>query len=196
MTCQPALANRTFRPASGRGEGVTARYRIVTGQSQQPMMMLVGDSLRAVVIVMCATSMGATGSQLYWTLTDGTATAIVGLVTNSATGPFQKIGDNLAEMQIAMSTIDIIEDAGNSNIASDLARDKWMSGIGVAGPAVIAGSLLLLNKVALALFIGLGRCSSSACCSSRPRRCSRNGCSTASAPCSHWPCSASWSPSP
>lgn len=131
-------------------------YRIVTGQSQQPMMMLVGDSLRAVVIVMCATSMGATGSQLYWTLTDGTSTAIVQLVTNSNTGPFQQIDTNLAEMQIAMSTIDTIEDGGNSHIASDLARDKWMSGIGVAGPAVVAGSLLLLNKVALALFIGLG----------------------------------------
>ncbi|MBD8881534.1 type IV secretion system protein [Rhodanobacter sp. 7MK24] len=130
-------------------------YRIVTGQSQQPMMMLVGDSLRAVVIVMAATSMGAAGSQLYWTLTDGTSTAIVELVTNSNTGPFQQIDTNLAEMQIAMSTIDTIEDGGNGNIASDLTRDKWMSGIGVAGPAVIAGSLLL-NKVALALFIGLG----------------------------------------
>jgi type IV secretion system protein VirB6 len=108
------------------------------------------------VIVMCATSMGAAGSQLYWTLTDGTSTAIVGLVTNSNTGPFQQIDTNLAEMQIAMSTIDTIEDGGNSNIASDLTRDKWMSGIGVAGPAVVAGSLLLLNKVALALFIGLG----------------------------------------
>jgi type IV secretion system protein VirB6 len=131
-------------------------YRIVTGQSQQPMMALVGDSLRAVVIVMCATSMGAAGSQLYWTLTDGTSTAIVQLVTNSNTGPFQKIDDNMAEMQIAMSTIDTIEDGGNSNISSDLARDKWMSGIGVAGPAVVAGSLLLLNKIALSLFVGFG----------------------------------------
>jgi len=131
-------------------------YRAVTGQSQQPMMALVGDSLRAVVIVMAATSMGAAGSQLYWTLTDGTSTAIVELVTGSTSGPFQKIDDNLAGMQVAMSIIDTIEDGGNSNIANDLARDKWMSGIGIAGPAVIAGSLLLLNKVALALFIGFG----------------------------------------
>jgi type IV secretion system protein VirB6 len=59
-------------------------------------------------------------------------------------------------MQLGLSTIDTIEDGGNSNVASDLARDKWMSGAGVAGPAVIAGALLLLNKIALALFIGFG----------------------------------------
>ena len=131
-------------------------YRAVTGQSQQPMMVLVGDSLRAVVVVMAATSMGVAGSQLYWTLTDGTSTAIVQVVTGNNSGPFQKIDDNLAAMQIAMSTIDTIDDGGNSNIANDLARDKWMSGIGIAGPAVVAGSLLLLNKIALALFIGFG----------------------------------------
>ncbi|MBD8882432.1 hypothetical protein IHE49_18300, partial [Rhodanobacter sp. 7MK24] len=102
MTQLPMLDNHAFRFASGQGVIVV----FATGQSQQPMMLLVGDSLRAVVIVMAATSMGATGSQLYWTLTDGTSTAIVELVTNSNTGPFQQIDTNLAEMQIAMSTID------------------------------------------------------------------------------------------
>ena len=131
-------------------------YRAATGQSQQPLMMLVGDSLRAVVIVLAATSVGAAASPLYWTLTDGTSTAIVQLVTNSNTGPFQQIDNNLAIMQVGMSTIDTIDAGGNGQIASDLSRDKWMSGIGVAGPAVIGGALLLLNKVALALFIGFG----------------------------------------
>lgn len=131
-------------------------YRSVTGQSQQPLMMLVGDSLRAVVIVMIATSMGTGGSTLYWTLTDGTSSGIVQLVTGKTDGPFQQIDDNLVGMQLAMSTIDTIEDGGDANIASDLARDKWLSGIGIAGPAVIGGTLLLLNKVALALFIGFG----------------------------------------
>jgi len=131
-------------------------YRIVTGQSREPMMVLVGDSLRAVLIIGVATSMAATSQGLYWTLSDGVSSAIVQLVTGKSASPFQSIDDNLAAMQLGLSTIDTIEDGGNSNVASDLSRDKWMSGAGVAGPAVIAGALLLLNKIALALFIGFG----------------------------------------
>jgi type IV secretion system protein VirB6 len=130
--------------------------RIATGQSREPMMVLVGDSLRAVLIIGVATSLAATSQGLYWTLSDGVSTAIVQLVTGKSASPFQSIDDNLAAMQLGMSTIDTIEDGGNSNVASDLSRDKWMSGAGVAGPAVIAGALLLLNKIALALFIGFG----------------------------------------
>jgi len=131
-------------------------YRIVTGQSREPMMALVGDSLRAVLIIGVATSMAAGSQGLYWTLSDGFSTAIVQLVTGSPASPFQSIDNNLAYMQLGMSTIDTIEDGGNGNVATDLSRDKWMSGAGVAGPAIIAGSLLLLNKIALALFIGFG----------------------------------------
>jgi type IV secretion system protein VirB6 len=131
-------------------------YRIVIGQSREPMMVLVGDSLRAVLIIGVATSMAASSQGLYWTLSDGVSTAIVQLVTGTSASPFQSIDDNLAEMQLGMTTIDTIEDGGNGNVASDLSRDKWMSGAGVAGPAVIAGALLLLNKIALALFIGFG----------------------------------------
>ncbi|MEW9625587.1 type IV secretion system protein [Rhodanobacter geophilus] len=131
-------------------------YRIITGQSREPMMALVGDSLKAVLVVGIATSMAGGSQQLYWALSDGTSAAIVQLVTGKNASPFQSIDDNLAAMQLGMSTIDTIEDGGNARVATDLTRDKWMSGAGVAGPAVIAGALLLLNKIALALFIGFG----------------------------------------
>ena len=32
----------------------------------------------------------------------------------------------------------------------------WFAGIGTGGPAVMAGTMLLLNKIAMALFVGLG----------------------------------------
>jgi type IV secretion system protein VirB6 len=120
------------------------------------MMALVGDSLRSVLIIGIATRVAAGSQGIYWTLSDGTSSAIVQLVTGKSASPFQSIDDNLAVMQLGMSTIDTIEDGGNNNVATDLSRDKWMSGAGVAGPAVIAGALLLLNKIALALFIGFG----------------------------------------
>ena len=35
-------------------------------------------------------------------------------------------------------------------------RALWFSGIGTAGPALTGGTMLLLNKIAMALFVGLG----------------------------------------
>jgi type IV secretion system protein VirB6 len=131
-------------------------YRIVTGQSREPMMVLVGDSLRAVLVVFLATSMAAGSSQLFWTLTDGMSTSISTIVTGSDTSPFQSIDNNLATMQGAMSLIDALDSGGDKAADDAKDRDRWFTGIGVAGPGVIAGSMLLLNKIALALFIGFG----------------------------------------
>lgn len=131
-------------------------YRIVTGQSREPMMALVGDSLRGVLIIGLATSMAAGSSQLYWTLSDGLAGSIASYVTGDNKSPFDSIDKNLATMQLALSTISALDTGGDA--ATDTAKDRamWFTGIGIAGPGVIAGSMLLLNKIALALFIGFG----------------------------------------
>lgn len=54
-----------FALRQGDAVGVMQGYRIVTGQSQQPMMMLMGDSLRAALIAMAATSQGVTKLQVW-----------------------------------------------------------------------------------------------------------------------------------
>lgn len=131
-------------------------YRIVTGQSRQPMMALVGDSLRAVLVIFLATSVAYSSSPLYWTLTDGLSSTIATYVTGSTTSPFQRIDNNLAGMEAAMSIIDAIDTGGNSAADASKDRDRWFTGVGIAGPSVIAGALLLLNKIALALFVGFG----------------------------------------
>lgn len=130
-------------------------YRIVTGQSRDPMMALVSDSLRALLIVSLATSMAAGSSALFWTLSDGTSSAITNLISGND-NPFQAIDSNLAAMQGALILIDAIDTGGNKEAEDTKARDKWFTGIGIAGPGVIAGSMLLLNKIAVALFIGFG----------------------------------------
>ncbi len=59
-------------------------------------------------------------------------------------------------MQLAFSSIDALQD-GASPIAGDQkSRAMWFTGIGTGGPAITAGVMLLLNKIALALFTGLG----------------------------------------
>nr|WP_199045121.1 type IV secretion system protein [Dyella sp. ASV24] len=131
-------------------------FRIVTGQSRQPMMALVGDSLRAVLVIFLATSVAYSSSPLYWTLTDGLSSTIATYVTGSSTSPFQTIDNNLAGMEGALSIIDAIDTGGNSAADAAKDRDRWFTGVGIAGPSVIAGALLLLNKIALALFVGFG----------------------------------------
>jgi len=131
-------------------------YRIVTGQSKQPMMVLVGDSLKATLVVFIATSVAYSSSPIYWTLTDGMSTTIAQYVTGEDGSPFKHIDNNLAGMELAMGTIDAIDTGGNQEAKDAKDRDRWFTGIGIAGPSVIAGAMLLLNKIALALFIGFG----------------------------------------
>ncbi|MBO9648883.1 MAG: type IV secretion system protein [Variovorax sp.] len=131
-------------------------FRIITGRTQQPMMALVGDSLRAALILSIATGAASVSSNLYWTLTDGTTSAITALVSQSSDSPYANIDKNLAYMQGMLSAIDSLATGGDPSIDSAKDRAKWFSGIGIAGPGVIGGSMLLLNKIAIALFIGFG----------------------------------------
>jgi len=131
-------------------------YRIVTGQSQQPMMALVGDSLKAALILMIATTAAYSSSSIYWTVTDGMTTAISSYVTDGKSSPFDSIDKNLAMMEVSLALIDGLETNGNQAAESAKDRDRWFTGVGIAGPSVIAGAMLLLNKIAIALFVGFG----------------------------------------
>ncbi|MET0934635.1 MAG: type IV secretion system protein, partial [Luteibacter sp.] len=131
-------------------------YRVVTGQSRQPMMALVGDSLRAVLIMLVATTAAASSSSIYWAVTDGMTTAISGYVTQDSKSPFQAIDSNLNMMQGALIAMDAIDTGGKKAAEDAMTRDRWFTGIGIAGPSVIGAAMLLLNKIALALFVGFG----------------------------------------
>lgn len=131
-------------------------YRIVTGRSREPMMALVSDSLRNMLLIGLATSMAAGSSQLYWSLTDGVSSAIVHTVSGNGTDAFQSIDNSLAKLSVALGLIDTLDTGGDSALDSAKTQAKWFSGIGIAGPGVIAGILLLVNKAAMAMFIGFG----------------------------------------
>ena len=59
-------------------------------------------------------------------------------------------------MQVAMGSIDVLDVASDPVLDEAKTRALWFSGIGMGGPALVAGSLLLMYEVALALFIGFG----------------------------------------
>lgn len=131
-------------------------FRITTGQSREPMMALVSDSLKAALIIFVATSMAAGSSQLYFNLSDGLSTTITELVTGDNSSPFQAIDGNLALMQGSMAIVDTLDTGEDPAAEATKTRNKWFTGIGIAGPGLIAGCMLLLNKIAIALFIGFG----------------------------------------
>ena len=92
----------------------------------------------------------------YWTVTDVLTSAISSYVTDGQTSPFDSIDKNLAAMEASLALIDALDTGGNQAAESAKDRDRWFTGVGIAGPSVIAGAMLLLNKIAIALFVGFG----------------------------------------
>ncbi|WP_394537847.1 type IV secretion system protein [Lysobacter enzymogenes] len=131
-------------------------YKVMTGQSRNSMMELVVGSMRNVLIVMVATSLTVGTSSLYTTLTDDLPRAIAESVTGRDQDPAQTIDRGLTNMQLAMAAIEALPALDNPGIKDDKDRALMLTGIGVAGPAVVGGALLVMYKFALALFVGLG----------------------------------------
>ena len=132
-------------------------YRIATGLSREPMMALVGDALKAVLVIGIATGAAAGSGSTYRILTDGLGEVVAEVVTGRDDGgPYEDIDRTLAIMQVALQVIDSIDEGGDLLTEQRKSRAMWFTGVGLGGPAIIASSMLLLNKVAIALFVGLG----------------------------------------
>ena len=131
-------------------------YRIATGQSRESMMALVTNSLRSMLVIGIATAAAAGSSSVYRGLTDGLSEEVSRVVTGHDEDPYQRIDRSLWYMQLAMSSIDSVQVAGDPITDDTKNRALWFSGIGTAGPALTGGTMLLLNKIAMALFVGLG----------------------------------------
>ncbi len=131
-------------------------YRIVTGQSREPMIALVASSLRAVLIVGIAIGAAAGADSLYQSTTNGLNAVVRKVVTgNEGEGSYADIDKTLAIMQVALQVIETI-DPGDELTDDKKDRALWFAGVGLGGPAIMAATALLLNKIAMALIIGLG----------------------------------------
>ncbi len=131
-------------------------YRIATGQSRQSMMGLVADSLRTTLILGLACSMAVGGSTVYEFLGSDLPNEISDVVTGSNEPIIEQIDRSLALMQVALTSIGSLEVAHDPFVNQDKTRALWFTGLGTAGPALMGGGVLLMNQIALALFIGLG----------------------------------------
>ena len=132
-------------------------YRIATGRSREPMMALVGDALKAVLVIGIATGAAAGAGSTYRLLTDGLGETVSQVVTGRDDGgPYEDIDRVLAIMQVALTLIDSIDHGGDMLTEQRKTRAMWFAGTGLGGPAMIAAGMLLLNKGAIALVVGFG----------------------------------------
>ncbi|MEO8001699.1 MAG: type IV secretion system protein [Arenimonas sp.] len=131
-------------------------YRIITGQSRDSMMALVTNSLRASLIVAFATGFAIGGSSIFEILSNDVPQNINQVVTGSEEDAYKNIDRSLGYMQLAFSSIDALQSGGDPMVGDAKSRAIWFTGVGTGGPAITAGVMLLLNKIALALFTGLG----------------------------------------
>lgn len=133
-------------------------YRIVSGQSREPMMGSVLHMGRVAVIVSAASTMTVTGVDLHNFLTVDLDREVHALFTgkvNKSTA--DAIDENLAWTQLALSTISSVQIVPtDAEMLATKQRTSWLAAFGTASPPMAAGAMLLLYQFAMALFIGLG----------------------------------------
>ena len=132
-------------------------YRIMSGQSRESLMGFMLTAGKAVAIIAVATAVGGAGGKLFQSISDGTSQAVTYMITGDDTSdPYKEIDKNLKLMQAGLGMMKAIDTGDNEAVESERTQALWMSGIGTAGPAIVAGTMLLINKFGMALFIGLG----------------------------------------
>ena len=134
-------------------------FRMVTGRSRESMMGMVVDMSRNAVILTAAASMALAGHSIQAFFTNALAADINGLVTGSNDSPATTIDRNLAYTAVAMAAMDSAQGLGSAASGDNVASITGMAllaAFGIAGPPITAGAMLLMYKVALALFVGLG----------------------------------------
>ncbi|WP_408951523.1 type IV secretion system protein [Lysobacter sp. Hz 25] len=136
---------------------LVAGYRVATGQSREPMMGLVTNSLKVVLILFVATGMTFGNVNIYNLLTTGLDAEIHETISGE-TGKTSvaAIDQNLAYMQIAMSAIDAVQVVdGDDETREQKGRALLMAGFGTASVPMTVGALTLMYRFGIAFFVGL-----------------------------------------
>ena len=148
-------------------------YLMATGRSQEGIKGFVFNLGKNYLVILVALSFAAGGSFSVRAMTDkftdniseimsGDAKAGSVCLTrtkgNVATGNTLscKIDRNLTATQAIMGVMNSIDTADDPVLEENIANAKWFAGIGSAGPSVVAGSMLIIFRIAMALFIGCG----------------------------------------
>jgi type IV secretion system protein VirB6 len=131
-------------------------YRIVTGQSREPMMALVTNMARIALVVTAATTMSVFGANIHDLFTNKLSAEINQLVTGSDATASESIDENLAYTQAALIAIDDAVRVPTTDVTGAMRRSRALTfaTFGTASPPMAAAAMLLLYQFAIALVVG------------------------------------------
>lgn len=141
-------------------------YMIVTGRSQDGIKGFIYNLGKTYFIVAMALGVAAGGKFGVRTLTDTLSDGISQIMTGDSdvgskclTQETQailgcKIDRNLTATQSMMGMLDGIDTADSEYLEGKVTQARWFAGVGTAGPAIVAGTMLIMFRIAMALFVG------------------------------------------
>ena len=140
-------------------------YLILTGRSQENLKAFIFNLGKTYIIILVALGVSSTSEFSLRTLTEVTTDGIASLMTGNSdvsectlksTSSLMgcKIDKSLTVAQASMAFINQIDTADNPNIAAQVERAKLFAGAGAAGPGIVTGTMLIIYRVAMALFVG------------------------------------------
>ena len=131
-------------------------YRIATGTSRESMAAFVVSAAKMAFICSLATTMSFMGTSIHELVAVSLPNEISLLVTSDDKTAEEQIDENMAWMSVALTAIDSVNTGGDPALDSRKTQAMLLAGAGTGGPAIVAGSMLLLYQIALVLFVGLG----------------------------------------
>ena len=141
-------------------------FLIVTGRSQEGIKGFIYGLGKSYFIIAVALGVASSNSfslrLLTDNLTDGISQVMTGKSDMGSECLTQKtqsiigcrIDLNLKATQIMMSRLSGIDTADNEYLENKLTEARWFTGVGTAGPAMVAGTMLIMFRIAMALFVG------------------------------------------
>ena len=141
-------------------------YLIVTGRSQEGLKGFIFNLGKNYIVIAIALGVSLGSSFSVRVLTDNLANGISQVMhgsndfgseclteqTSYITGC--KIDLNLKTTQLVLSSLSAIDTADDVHLEDLLSEAKWFAGVGTAGPAVVAGTMLIMYRIAISLFVG------------------------------------------
>ena len=141
-------------------------FLIVTGRSQEGLKGFIFSLGKSYFIVAVALGVAAGGKFGVRVLTEDLADGISQIMSGDndlgseclldRSKPISgcKIDLNLKATQTILSSLSAIDTADDDYLEEKLSQAKLFAGVGTAGPAIVAGTMLIMFRIAMALFVG------------------------------------------
>lgn len=144
--------------------------RMVTGQSRESMAELVIRMLKSALIVSIAAGIAMNGTSIRHVI-DGMKSEITYAVTGENDTAEEQIDDNLKWMQVALTSIDVIDVVSDPTLDSQKERAMFLVGVGTGGLPLWRVRCCSFIRSPWQCSLALVHCSSCVFCLSKQSRC-------------------------